>query len=108
MKLLIIVLFWFAASCNNTAHNVAPVNADTLQPVIDHSEIPKADTVLIEVPVLADCKNDSLKKVADSLRTKLFLAKYKIERVKYYLRICNRNPSQTKFLRSWIDRAIQN
>ncbi len=50
------------------------------------------------------CKSDSLVKV---YKTKLFIANYKIERVKYYLKICQRHPSQTKFLVSWINRAIQ-
>jgi hypothetical protein len=46
------------------------------------------------------CKTDSLKRV-------LFVANYKIERVKYYLKICQRNPKQVKFLVSWINRAIK-
>jgi hypothetical protein len=43
----------------------------------------------------------------DSLKRVLFVANYKIERVKYYLKICQRNPRQVKFLVSWINRAIK-
>lgn len=50
---------------------------------------------------------DSLKRQNDSLKTKLFVANYKVERVRYYLKIAIKNPSQTKFLKSWISRAIQ-
>lgn len=46
-----------------------------------------------------NCKEDSLRKA-------LFIAKYKIEGVKKYLKICDKNPSQIKFLRGWIHRAI--
>jgi hypothetical protein len=53
------------------------------------------------------CKTDSLKHVTDSLTRKLFVAEYKLQRVKYYLNIAIKNPSQTKFLKGWIKRAIQ-
>lgn len=42
----------------------------------------------------------------DSLKTNLFLANYKIEKVKYYLKICYKNPSQDKFLKGWVTRAV--
>jgi hypothetical protein len=48
-----------------------------------------------------------LLKQRDSLIRELFIAKYKVSRVKYYLAIANRKPSQAKFLRSWISRAIK-
>jgi hypothetical protein len=43
----------------------------------------------------------------DSVNTALFKASYKVERVRYYLNICLRNPSQDKFLKGWIRRAIE-
>lgn len=52
-------------------------------------------------------QEDSLLHVIDSLRTKLFIANYKIERVRYYNKICIHNPKQTKFLTGWILRAVQ-
>lgn len=42
----------------------------------------------------------------DSLHSRLLVADYKLERVGYYLRIVNRNPSQIKFLRGWLNRAL--
>jgi hypothetical protein len=62
----------------------------TPDPILDHSQIKRE--------YITPC---------DSLQQELFLAKYKIERVKYYLKICQKNPSQTKFLRSWVTRAVQ-
>lgn len=43
----------------------------------------------------------------DSIRNMLHLYKFKIERVKYYLNICLKNPNQDKFLKGWIRRAVQ-
>lgn len=43
----------------------------------------------------------------DTLRTKLFLANYRVEKVRYYLNICLRNKSQDKFLKGWVRRAIE-
>lgn len=43
----------------------------------------------------------------DSLKTALFNAKFRIEKVRYYVNIVNRNPSQIKYLKGWIIRAIK-
>lgn len=51
--------------------------------------------------------NERLLKRGDSLEKALFISVYKIQRVKYYLAIVNRKPSQGKFLRSWITRAVK-
>lgn len=45
--------------------------------------------------------------LVDSLRFALFNEKYKIARVRFYLKIAIHKPSQTRFLTSWISRAIQ-
>lgn len=67
----------------------------------------KTDTVYIDKPVV---KIDTVylkdKKEVDSLKTKLFIANFKISRVRYYLRICLRNPKQDRFLKGWINRAV--
>jgi hypothetical protein len=44
--------------------------------------------------------------IVDSLNKKLFVANLKLERVRYYLAIAQKNPSQTKFLKGWINRAL--
>ena len=50
---------------------------------------------------------DSLAVELDSLKKKLFVANFKVERVRYYLNICQKNPSQSKFLKGWVSRAVQ-
>ena len=48
--------------------------------------------------------SDSL--VIDSLKTELFLSKFTIEKVKFYVEICLKKPSQDKFLKGWIRRTV--
>lgn len=109
-----------------SATKSTPESFDTasLQPVVDHSKIP-CDSVQIREEIHADIVNeispvfaeyklnqrenncDSLKRLNDSLLTQLFVAKYRVERVRYYIKICQHNPKQTKFLLSWVHRAVQ-
>lgn len=92
MRYLLILSLFFAGCCRETLcptcpEPIAMVRTDTVQVII--------------------IRNDSLQAKVDSLKTELFLAKYKIEKVKYYLAIVRRNPSQQKFLRGWVIRAVE-
>jgi hypothetical protein len=82
MKYLVIILFFIGCNTKNNdtsgAANTAP---------------------------LSHC--DSLNLTIDSLKKKLFVAKFKVERVQYYLDIVEKKPSQQKFLRGWIKRAVE-
>jgi len=51
-------------------------------------------------------KSERYKIENDSLKNKLRVSMFKIERVRYYNNICIRNNSQTIFLKGWIKRAI--
>jgi len=56
------------------------------------------------VKVSIDYKADSSgfmarKKTIDSLKTELFLSQFRVQKVRYYLNICIKNPSQDKFLK---------
>jgi hypothetical protein len=55
-------------------------------------------------PALSSC--DSLTRTVDSLKKQLFVANFKVERVRYYLKVVDKNPSQSKFLRGWVKRAV--
>lgn len=46
--------------------------------------------------------------IINDLKDSLFVARYKIERVKYYVDIVDRKPSQIKYLKGWIKRAVSN
>lgn len=51
-------------------------------------------------------QRDSIQEVADSLNAELFVYQYKIGRIRSYLDIVKKNSTQSKFLRSWISRVI--
>ncbi|MBX2906150.1 MAG: hypothetical protein KF744_08940 [Taibaiella sp.] len=42
----------------------------------------------------------------DSLRNKYYVQAYKMERIRYYVGICNKNRSQDKFLKGWLNRVL--
>lgn len=107
-------------ACNRSA---APTKCPPCPEIVRVPEaFPVRDTVfvpdtqyqaLLEVAVR---ERDSFAKISgnsaillrrnDSLHSRLLVADYKLERVGYYLRIVNRNPSQVKFLRGWLNRAL--
>ncbi len=75
---------------------------DTIN-IIDtfYVEYKTIDTVFIQ-------KTDTFKfGNCDSLKERLFVIDYKLQRVRYYLNIAINNPSQTKFLKGWIRRVIE-
>lgn len=57
---------------------------------------PKVDTVYIMSTLQID-----------SLQERLFVAEYKLGRIKAYKEIVDRNPSQIKFLKGWINRVLE-
>jgi len=50
---------------------------------------------------------DSMQITSDTLAARLLHARLIIENARYYLRIANRNASQQKFLRGWMNRALE-
>ncbi len=90
MLLRIIFILMLFASCGRPGWEQPKVITDTVF-------ITKTDTVRIP------CDSSYIHALQDSL----FVARYKIERVKYYLNIADRSPSQRKFLRGWIRRAVR-
>ena len=49
---------------------------------------------------------DSLNTVRDSIGEDLFVARYKLGRIKYYTNIVDNNPTQIKFYKGWINRVL--
>jgi len=43
----------------------------------------------------------------DSLKSALFLSQYKIAQVNFYVKLCEKKPSQKVFLLGWVKRAIK-
>ncbi|MEI8142875.1 MAG: putative peptidoglycan-binding domain-containing protein [Chitinophagia bacterium] len=70
----------------------------------------KYDSLVQVILKTFDSTNNELKlslKQNDSLRFKLFRANYKLNKVRFYVRICMKNPSQDKFLKGWVRRTVE-
>lgn len=64
------------------------------------------DTVIMDCS-LYEAKIQKLQWQKDSLYEKLFLANMRVNKVKKYIRIVEKNPTQRKFLLGWMKRAVQ-
>lgn len=107
MKNLIILTslslcFWSCTNDQTTIKTTEPVYSDTIP-----AAVILTDAIVNEPIQSIPCDTIGLRRRFDSLRTVNFVLSYKLERVKYYLAIVDRKPSQLKFLRSWIRRAVQ-
>lgn len=79
---------------------------DTL-PVEGEAHVCVPDTIIkvIDRYVVDTTKIDSLELVINSLQEQLFIANYKIERIKYYNDVA-KNGNNIKYLRGWINRIL--
>lgn len=59
------------------------------------------NTVTIRETVYVDTTNN----IVDSLQEELFIAKYKLERIRYYNDIA-KNGNNIRFLRGWLNRVL--
>jgi hypothetical protein len=109
----------FLLSCGNKTEQIKAVNCDSLQLRYDtlsyqlawllDSVISGNDSINYRLINIVDSvigENNSLKVELKNTTRELFIKKYTIERAKYRLDICNKNPSQVKFLRSWLNRIF--
>lgn len=100
MKYLIIILLAFAA-CKPAA---CPVIEPIETKVIEYRDTATHRTDSVKVIII---RNDSLQKTVDSLKAKLFQATYKVERIKYYIAICHKNPANKMFYFGWTERVVK-
>lgn len=63
--------------------------------------------IIIRDTIYLEKKYDSLQVVIKKKNDSLFVERYRLERVKYYNGIAQRNSSQRKFLVGWINRAVK-
>lgn len=69
-----------------------------------HDTVALAETIYIRDTVYVP--DTGCARRYDSLRNKYYVQRYKLERIKYYVGICNSNRSQDKFLRGWLNRVL--
>lgn len=98
IRILLITLL-FLVSCQPKQIPHAPtVVRDT---VILRDTVP----VLVEIPV--QVFDSSLKRERDSILQEYYVYKYKIERVRDYIRITEANSNNKVFFLGWVKRAVQ-
>lgn len=70
-----------------------------------HVCVPDTIVKVVDRYVVDNTKVDSLELVIDSLQEQLFIAKYKLERIKYYNDVAKKG-NNIKYLRGWINRVL--
>lgn len=98
-KLIISMLMLFTLiSCKQSA----PVKEIVYVPVTDSTYI---DSLVYYREILRQTQ-DSLNAIKDTTAEDLFVARYKLGRIKYYNDIA-KNGNNAKFLRGWINRVLE-
>ncbi len=100
MKYLILLLFF---SCNTQISKPTPVITNEHIAALHKCPEP----IIIRDTIFLTKQYDSLQIVIKQKNDSLFVERYRLERVKYYNRIAQRNASQRKFLVGWINRAVK-
>lgn len=116
MKLISLILIVTLFSCKNKsrADEVPLVTVDSLvivQPIHAYYDTVlngiERDMAIKDSIIFSLQSVQTNKKLVDSLRNALYAANFKLERVKFYLNICLKNPTQDKFLKGWLVRAVK-
>lgn len=103
-KIIIIFIILFTMSCSTDysdyKQNTIIIKKDTI--------IYKDTFELFVYKEIVNKQTDSINKIIkenDSLKTKLFISDYKLNRIKYYNDIAAKN-NNIKYLRGWINRVL--
>lgn len=107
MRYTVILIALLIAACSGPR----PVDCDKCSPTKADSvrihELTQEKAVLIEQNQAVYDSVVILKRLNDSLSGELFLNRYKVEKVRFYLAICQRDRTQDKFLKGWVTRAVE-
>lgn len=87
--------------CTNFKNNTIPVEKIIYVPITDSTYV---DSLIYYKEQLRRTK-DSLAYVKDSLGEDLFIARYKLGRIKYYNDVAAKG-NNIKYLRGWINRVL--
>lgn len=108
MKYLVLIFLFFVACNSKQETTIQPMEVpfhECKDPVIVHDTIIIRDTVVVQI--VNRKKIDSLLIVINKKNDSLFVERFRLERVKYYNKIVQKNKSQVKFLSGWITRAVK-
>lgn len=81
----------------------APIKEIVYVPIIDSTCV---DSLVYYKEMLKQTQ-DSLNAVRDTTAEDLFIARYKLGRIKYYTNIVDNKSSQMKFYKGWIKRVLR-
>lgn len=102
--IILIIIFTVSCKCPDENGHVITIQQDSIT-IAKQQQIIESLTDSITILKHQDCKD--VQKRCDSLRTALAVQNYRVGRIRYYVGICNRRPSQDKFLRGWINRTLR-
>lgn len=91
-------------SCNKYT---PPVEKIVYVPVKDTISEKENIARIVELEHKNSILRDSLNYIKDSIGEDLFVARYKLGRIKYYTNIVNKKPSQLKYYKGWINRVLK-
>lgn len=88
--------------CYLTMVSCSASNIQDVEPKKDSTFYYKYDSLLI----VTNKTIDSLKNKNKEQKDLLFLSNYKLEKIKYYIKIVDKKSSQIVFLKGWIKRTL--
>lgn len=101
--IILIIIVGCLISCNN--NSVPPIEKIVYVPVKDTISEKTNVARIVELEHKYYLLQDSLNTIRDSIGEDLFIAKYKLGRIKYYNDIAAKG-NNIRFLRGWINRVL--
>ena len=101
----IILLLFIVPIINTSCNNTVPIEKIVYVPVKDTINEQENIAKIIRLEYELSLYKDSLNYIRDSLGQDLFIANYKLAKIKVYNRLAG-NGNNIKFLRGWINRTL--
>lgn len=106
---LIFVIFFGIVICGMIfAHCSPPTGGQPIEKIV---YVPVEDSVAIGENIalreMLRRTQDSLNAFKNSMSSDEFIAKYKLERIRHYTNIVDKNPKQMKYYKGWIKRVLE-
>lgn len=101
----IILLLFIVPIINTSCNNTVPIEKIVYVPVKDTINEQENIAKIIRLEYELSLYKDSLNYIRDSLGQDLFIANYKLVKIKEYNRLAG-NGNNIKFLRGWINRTL--
>lgn len=107
MKNLFIILVILLTSCKGVECDYSTYQKqhteDSLQIIKLVTEKDSINKAYLDCELRSSTKDQRIRSIADTL----FLYKARVANVRKYLNICLKNPTQDKFLKGWVRRALE-